>query len=306
MKLSDILLEIGEGNFHYPIPGEKSILARIEKDYNEGKVGIAAEAIFVTDAKIKYFINLDMSRAPKGWEVQVVFTSQDLGKFDIIKDYIGKFSKSDTLLRIPNYRHSYKLNAFFSNVKPKQEVVNPKQLANSKSIRLEDLVDTLGYGDVDFEYSQLMRTTKKIKDVYPGNVNIYTTNLPYVWLVKEKWLIADNILEHLLVDISNPQSKDFVEKIYNDVVENTSRNASGMTDKGEALKVVSTVAYFTKEVGKIIPFTEVYFNPAKRDEEGDKPLDQTGRGRLYLAFVKKQFPNAQVKASDRNIIIKLN
>lgn len=300
MKLSDILLEIGEGSFHYPIPGEKSILSRIKKDYDEGKENIVAEAIFVTDAKIKYFINLDISRAPKGWEVEVVFTSQDLSKFDKVKDYIDKFSKSETLIRIPYYNES---NMFLSNVKPKQEIFDVNRLANSKSVKLKDLIEALGYGDIDWEYSELMRNTKKIKDIYPGNVTLYTTNIPYIWLIKEKGV---NDYIHLLVDMSNPQSKDFAERIYNNVVENTGRNVSGMTDKGEALKVVSTVAYFTKEVGKIIPFTEVYFNPAKRDEEGDKPLDQTGRGRLYLAFVKKQFPNAQVKASDRNIIVKLN
>jgi hypothetical protein len=123
-------------------------------------------------------------------------------------------------------------------------------------------------------------------------------------MIKEKSLATVN--KHLIIDMSNPQAKNFNKQISKIAFDRVDRNISKLTDKGEALKVISTITYFGKEVAKIIPIYEIYFNPAKRDDEKDNvPLDQTGRGRLYLAFVKKQYPDATIKILDNNIVVKL-
>jgi len=251
-----------------------------------------------------------MSRAPKGFEVELVFTSQELSRFDDVKSYIDKFSKSNTMLLVPNYekgsfRHFFE-SQNLQQLDSKLNATKLKQLANAPLIGANDLAEALGYGDIDFEYSQLMQNKSSLAKVYPGNVKLYSTNLPYVWMIAEGSLVNDSSHKHLLIDMSNPQSNDFAKQIYKIVTDDFDRNVSGMTNKGEALKVVSTVTYFTKEVGNIVPISEVYFNPAKREEEGNLPLDQTGRGKLYLAFVKKQYPNAIIKATNNNIIVKLN
>lgn len=307
MKLSEILLEIGEGNFHYPIMGEKAILAKIEKEYKNSESSIESQATFITDSKIKYFVDLEMSSTPykKGWEVELVFSTLDLSQSTKIDEFVNKFANSGTSLLITRYENN-RMEKLFTKIDQKQELSSPElsKLATKLILDSQDFFDIFSYGDLDYEYKQTLKNfTKSVANKYPGNITAYTTNIPYITMIEEKSLTTVN--KHLIVDMSNPQAKNFNKQISKIAFDKVDKNTSNLTNKGEALKVISTITYFTKEVAEIIPIYEIYFNPAKREEEGDVPLDQTGRGRLYLAFVKKQYPNATVKILDNYISVKI-
>ena len=67
-----------------------------------------------------------------------------------------------------------------------------------------------------------------------------------------------------------------------------------ITNYGEQFKVMSTVSEIVKEVAKVIlqfqwvKLSKIVIAPKLEDGEEDKSIDQTKRGRLYLAYIQKQ------------------
>ena len=67
-----------------------------------------------------------------------------------------------------------------------------------------------------------------------------------------------------------------------------------ITNYGEQFRVMSTVSEIVKEVAKVIlqfqwvKLSKIVIAPKLEDGEEDKSIDQTKRGRLYLAYIQKQ------------------
>jgi len=306
IKLKEILLEIGEGNFHYDIKGEKAVLTKIKKSYKNSESSIESQATFITESKTNYFVDLDMNSTPKGWEVEISFSTLDLAQSTKIDEYVNKFANSGISLLISNYEDS-EMEKLFAKIDQKQELSSSElsKLAATQVLDSQDFFDIFSYGDLDYEYEGTLEDfTKSVANKYPGNINAYTTNIPYITMIEEK--SKKTVYKHLIVDMSNPQAKNFNKQISKIAFDGADKNNLTLTNKGEALKVISTIVYFVKEVGKIVPISEAHFSPVGREEEGNLSPDQTGRGKLYLAFVKKQYPNATVKVTNHSIIVKLN
>jgi hypothetical protein len=78
------------------------------------------------------------------------------------------------------------------------------------------------------------------------------------------------------------------------------------TNKQDAIMIIATVLNFLREIGKIIPIQEVFIKPSKTEgEENLNPLE-TKRGRLYVLYAKKFYPNATITTGSKSIRIKLN
>ena len=72
-----------------------------------------------------------------------------------------------------------------------------------------------------------------------------------------------------------------------------------VNDLRYALRLMSTIVQIGKEamteleeLGK--PLDGIMFEPSKNEDEANLDSSQTGRGRLYLAFIKKKFPGAKI------------
>ena len=67
-----------------------------------------------------------------------------------------------------------------------------------------------------------------------------------------------------------------------------------ITNYGEQFKVISTVTEIVKELAEEVmqfqwvKLSEIYIAAKSEAGEEDKPIDQTKRGRLYLAYIQKQ------------------
>ena len=67
-----------------------------------------------------------------------------------------------------------------------------------------------------------------------------------------------------------------------------------ITNFGEQFKVISTVTEIVKELSEEVmqfqwvKLSEIYIAAKSEAGEEDKPIDQTKRGRLYLAYIQKQ------------------
>jgi hypothetical protein len=251
-----------------------------------------------------------MNSTPKGWEVEISFSTLDLAQSTKIDEYVNKFANSGISLLISNYEDS-KIKKLFAKIDQKQKLSSSElsKLAAKQVLDSQDFFDIFSYGDLDYEYEGTLEDfTKSVANKYPGNITAYTTNIPYITMIEEKLkkTVFKHLFKHLIVDMSNPQAKNFNEQISKIAFDGAWKNNLTLTNKGEALKVISTIVYFVKEVAKIVPISEAHFSPVGREEEGNLSPDQTGRGKLYLAFVKKQYPNATVKATNHSIIVKLN
>jgi len=314
IKLKNLLFEIGEGTFHYNIKRKNSILTNIDRYYQSGNPELNQfDASFVSDSNTEYTISLRMEKlSSDNYEAEVVFSSTDeqalerqksnLNNADIVFDSINQ---TKPLILIPNYKGT-SFNGYASKrkLKPKEEVDSNtlSQLLNRLTITADSLYDLIHNNNTSADtINKSVKPLSSFKLIKSGKAIIHTTDAPYAWLTTQKGFTYIG----LIVDTAHPEGEKLLKEIRDwaqPLVSVMSNNV--VTNKGEALKVVSTVVHFVKEVSNILPLKQIKFNPAKREEEADIPLDQTGRGKLYLAFVKKQYPNAIVQVT--NDYIKVN
>lgn len=118
----------------------------------------------------------------------------------------------------------------------------------------------------------------RISTSSPGVVTwtFYTEKHPYIVEIKvsSEWLIVDFGVGTEIMDAS-------------------------VTDEGEPFKVMATVMNIAEETWErreeLFPGEDLdgfFFDPVAKPEEYP---DDTSRARLYKTFIKKQFPNAEIK-----------
>lgn len=309
IKLKSLLLEIGEGNYHYNIKRESTVLNSI-KAINGDTITSPKEkftAPFVSDSGEEYNIVLLIDGEQNNYNVEVVFESRSKNSdqkqqsaVEQVQDTVNGLVQDKILLCIPSWRGtSYASFAKKRKLKPESELSDSEknQLLARPSIFSEYLYDFKNISKI----KSLVKPLKSISIMKSEGV-LHNTSVPYAWI-----LVRKNQYDSLIVDLSDPQAKEIIKTTADQLAPVTVNlmSTNKVVNKGEALKVVSTVVYFVKKVSEILPIKSVTFNPAKRSEEGDKPLDQTGRGRLYLAFVKRQYPDAKIEINQDNITVKL-
>ena len=84
------------------------------------------------------------------------------------------------------------------------------------------------------------------------------------------------------------------------------RSFSKLTNKHEPLKIMSTVMAIVKDAKQRYDFQRIWFDPTwKSKADGEDPI----RGRLYMAYIKKAFPNATLSrggGDDKFFTVDLN
>lgn len=322
IKLTHILKEIGEGTNAYPIKNESSALRlanslrakMLEDESAAPSKNISVE--FMTTNNVKYSVSYfctplvyKQDETKSVVSMGVGFSAKNLSKYGDIRKALTSFfneNKGEMLVRLDHVdplENDTKMK--LASSKPKflpeftydVEEISKIALTGKRSVWVGDLSDTTHFGDVDGELSQIMTAT------IPNNVKCWkSTKYPGIYFI-EFLALTSNGKRYIKMFIDPSDLNSSISKnLLRYLVDNASLDYkdSVLTGKNDALRVISTVVSFAKKLGTILPIQYINFTPVRRDEDDNLNLspDETGRGRLYLAFVKKSYPDANVEFSD--------
>jgi hypothetical protein len=324
IKLTHILKEIGEGTNAYPIKNESealrlanSLRVKMLKDGSAApSKNISAE--FVTTNNVKYFVSYfctplvyHQDETKSVVSMEVGFSAKNLSRYGDIRKALTSFfseNKGKMLVRLDHVdplENDSKMKLasnkpkFIPEVTYDVEEISKIALASKRDIWVGDLSDTTRFGDIDNELSQTLEMAYTI----PNNIRCWkSTKYPGIYFVEFLALISNGERYiKMFIDPSDPNSpisKNLLRYLVDNA--NLSYKDSVLTGKNDALRVISTVVSFAKKLGTILPIEYIKFTPVRRDEDDNLNLspDETGRGRLYLAFTKKSYPDANVELSD--------
>lgn len=321
IKLKDIINEIGEGSNSYPIGNKNEALSRAKRIYGsmlrdgEDADSESINIDFVSANNVKYYASYDCiphkSKDGTGAvaSVEIGFAAKDLGQYGNIRkgltEFLNKFGKKFLIrtvdAKLVDGGKTIELSSVRNPkfIKSKHNVVKipSTPFVSKPSVFIGDIGSALTMGDFNFE----LEATYKQSPALPKDIECWkSTDEPGLYFIQAyKALRA-------FVDPSDASSP-LVKNVIKYLVDNTSLDYKDqvITNKGDAIKVVSTVVSFAKELGTIIPIDAVKFSPAKRPGEEDVPSQESGRGRLYLAFVKKAYPDAQVNSIGSGAVVVL-
>ncbi len=324
IKLAHILNEIGEATNAYPIKNESEALRLANslrvKMLEDGSAApsktISAE--FVTKNNVKYSVsyfctplvyNEDETKSVVSMEVG--FSAKNLSKYgDIRKALTSFFSEnkgkmlvrldlvspleSDTKMKLASSKPK-----FIPEVTYDVEEISKIALAGKRAVWVGDLSDTTNFGNIESELLQ----TLEMANTIPNNIRCWkSTKYPGIYFIEFLALISNGERYiKMFIDPSDPNST-LSKNLLRYLVDNAGLDYkdSVLTGKNDALRVISTVVSFAKKLGTILPIEYIKFTPVRRDDSDNLNLspDETGRGRLYLAFTKKSYPDADVEFSD--------
>ena len=310
IKLTDLLTEIGEGTNPYPIVNKDVAINEAKRIYGSmltdggNAPNRVVEIKFTTTNNVKYFASYyciphDMDDGSGvAARVEIGFSAKDLGQYGSIRknltDFITEFGKKFLIRTVDaallDDGKAAALNAFsvptYMKRKHRVEQISSAPFIDKVSIFIGDIGSALGMGDSAFE----LEATYNESPALPKDIQCWKSlDEPGIYFIK-----TSNSFKAYIdpSNISSPLTKNLIKYLVNNTQFDYKDQV--LTGKGDALRVVSTVVSFAKTLGTIIPIDTIVFNPAKRPEEAGIASQETGRGRLYLAFVKKAYPDAQV------------
>lgn len=335
IKLKDILQEIGDATSTFPIRNKSAAIKQAHdfvKEVQEtpwqaiasDSITKAVHAEFLVD-KQKYSLNyvfdasvkLNVNTAPENGsnlfiDCTIGFAAKDLNKYpELAKTLTTTLYDKKPLIRITGEgevsKDRKKITIHESDIKYFNstftvEEISKTYLKNRNATNVDEISSAAGYDDVDYELNSAIQSARTL-DLELVEACYKSTQYPSLIFVTRKTTPSAAIsITTAYIDFAKQDA--FTKKLINNIVRNTSYDYKDkvLTGGGKPLSVLSTITNFGKELFEIIPTNELRFAPAARPGEEESDPTQSGRGKLYLAFVKKQFPTANVSVGSDGYI----
>ena len=314
------LNEIGEGTTTFPIKNKAECI-RAAHDFVEEVKNTPIQSIdpnsnrgiihaeFLAD-KQKYSLNyvFEASLDRKGdvyIDCIIGFAAKNLGEYPERTKQLAEFLYDNKYIVLPHNIASVspdrkKVTVENCDVKyidgtHTVEEISKIYLKNRKVATRPDVVDAMSMGDVDYALSLLDDDQAVELDLELVEACYRSTQNPSLIFITRKTRASSPMpITNAFVDFN---AKDaYNNKLINNIIKNIRLDYKdkALTGGNKPLSILSTITSFGKELFEIIPTNELSFSPAARPGEEESSPEKTGRGRLYLAFVKKAFPTADV------------
>lgn len=338
IKLKALLTEIGDATSTFPIRNKSEAIKQahdfVKQIQDTPWQAIASDNIikpihaeFLVD-KQKYSLNyvfdasvkLNVFDSPENGsdlyiDCTIGFAAKDLNKYpELAKTLTTTLYDKKPMIRITGEgevsKDRKKITIHESDIKYLNstflvEEISKTYLKGRNATNVDEIAFAAGYDDVDFELDSAMQAARPL-DLELVEACYKSTQYPSLIFVTRKTTPSAAVsITTAYIDFAKQDA--FTKKLINNIVRHTSFDYKDkvLTGGGKPLSVLSTITNFGKELMDIIPTNELRFAPAARPGEEEIDPSQSGRGKLYLAFVKKQFPTANVSVgSDGYIYVK--